>query len=193
MRDSQSSHDPAALGERMARSQDGDAKAYEELLGLVALRIRPYIRSRVRDYDAAEDVVQEVLLSIHRTRATYDPGRPFLPWLWAIVRYRCADHARKLGRLPEVPGNLEDTFQSTHADEDLSGEIESAIKRCLSMLPQKQEQAFTLTTFEGKSIREAAAELQISETATKVTVHRARKSLRKFLREMGYENSGIDP
>src|SRR5438093_4067939 len=77
----------------MARAQQGDSNAYVTLLRAITPRVRRLVRSR-RGFlgeNDVEDIVQEVLLSVHAVRATYDPARPLMPWLSAIVRHRLAD------------------------------------------------------------------------------------------------------
>ena len=85
------------FGQLMQAAQAGDADAYAALLEAVAPRVRQVVR-RQRGFAGPEDVedlVQDVLLSLHVARAPYDPGRPFIPWLLAIVRNRLADGARR--------------------------------------------------------------------------------------------------
>src|SRR4030095_14433060 len=80
------------LSRLMARAQHGDSNAYVTLLRAITPRIRQLVRAK-RAFlgdSVVEDVVQEVLLSVHTVRATYDPARPFMPWLSAIVRHRLA-------------------------------------------------------------------------------------------------------
>ena len=88
------------LGRLMQAAQGGDASAYLELLRTITPHIRQVI-ARQRGFagpEVVEDLVQDVLLSLHTVRATYDPRRPFLPWLLAILRNRLADGARRYGR-----------------------------------------------------------------------------------------------
>src|SRR6266571_2157396 len=69
----------------MQAAQAGEADAYIQLLEEITPRIRQIVR-RHRTFLEAEDIedlVQDVLLSIHGVRATYDPQRPFMPWLLA--------------------------------------------------------------------------------------------------------------
>src|SRR5687767_383825 len=90
----------ACLGALMAAAQRGDSAAYRELLEAVTPRVRRLIRRR-RGFlgdGSVEDIVQDVLLSLHTARATYDSARPFMPWLMALVRNRLADHARSYAR-----------------------------------------------------------------------------------------------
>ena len=81
----------------MAAAQDGDAHAYRALLGEIAPIARRIIRRRhpFLSVEDTEDLVQDVLLSVHAVRATYGTNRPFLPWLIAITRHRVADGARR--------------------------------------------------------------------------------------------------
>ena len=87
----------------MKAAQDGDAVAYQRLLRDCLPIIAGTVRAQGVPPDRVDDVVQDTLLTIHRARATYDPARPFLPWLRAIARRRAIDAARRTGRA-ELPG-----------------------------------------------------------------------------------------
>ena len=84
----------------MRSAQDGDGSAYAALLR----EVTPWLRQMMRHQrpflqpQDIEDLVQDVLLSLHAVRASYDPKRPFLPWLAAIARNRLADGARRYAR-----------------------------------------------------------------------------------------------
>jgi RNA polymerase sigma-70 factor (ECF subfamily) len=86
----------------MAAAQEGDAGAYESLLISLLPVLRSFVRRRGVDGNEVEDVVQEVLLLIHRARHTWRPDRPFDPWMWAIARNaartRCGVRSRPLRR-----------------------------------------------------------------------------------------------
>src|SRR6516162_3831499 len=82
----------------MALAQEGDKAAYERLLVDILPALRSFTRRRLGDDVAAEDVVQEVLLSVHRARRTYRPERPFEPWLFAIARNAIVDCQRARAR-----------------------------------------------------------------------------------------------
>src|SRR3546814_11678098 len=92
----------------MRSAQDGDRTAYARLLGEVSPLLRQIVRRRYCFLQPSdiEDIVQEILLSLHVARATYDPQRPFLPWLMALARNRMADgarcHARRSRREIEI-------------------------------------------------------------------------------------------
>jgi RNA polymerase sigma factor (sigma-70 family) len=88
--------------EAMRAERQGDAAAYQRLLKEIADLLRRLIRSRLAQLGLstheAEDLVQEVLISLHTRRHTWDADRPFLPWLHAITRYKFIDAARRLKR-----------------------------------------------------------------------------------------------
>lgn len=175
----------------MVASQDGDAAAYEKLLVDLLPTLRGLVRSRVWDADATEDVVQNVLLSLHRARHTYRPERPFVPWLRAIARNAVADFLRSRARR----GARETVLPA----EDLelragSGELEERSKRdrlspeladALASLPPAQREAVELLQVEGLSVVEAAARAGIRPGALKVRAHRGYRALRARLTKEG--------
>ena len=169
----------------MVAAQQGDTLAYERLLGAIAAALRPPLRRRLPTPDDAEDVVQEVLLTVHRVRHTYDPARPFLPWLAAITQRRTIDHLRRHGRLGRHE-TLDEEAVVTFADPRANGETDADDARVevaglLRSLPSGQRQAIELLKLQELSVREAASRSGESETALKVAVHRALKTLRARL------------
>jgi len=167
----------------MARAQEGDQAAYHRLLH----EITPYLRSlaarRHRDASDVEDAVQDVLLTIHSIRQTYDPTRPFAPWLVAIANRRFIDRLRRQGRTRnrEIPLTSEhETFcePAANLEERADGrELEGMV----SHLPPAQQKAVRLLKLRELSLKEAAAVSGMSITSLKVNTHRALKSLRKML------------
>jgi len=175
------------LGALMHAAQRGDATAYVELLREVTLRIRRIV-GRQRAFAGVEDVedlVQDVLLSIHAVRSTYDPTRPFMPWLLAIVRNRLADGARRYARTEAREVRVEDmevTFAEpvTNSIQDPSDRQE-ALQHAVRALPAGQRQAIELLKLQELSLTEAAAVSGASVGALKVATHRAMAALRKAL------------
>lgn len=171
----------------MAAAQDGDAAAYGSLLEELVPHLRGFVRRRLGSSPALEDVVQNVLLSVHRARHTYRPERPFGPWVHAIARNAVTDHLRARGRRAPYELSLEDGGvpepsvgpAPTAFDADLSPELTGA----LEALPPGQRQAVELIHVEGLSVAEAASRVGISRTALKVRAHRGYRALRARLEE----------
>lgn len=175
------------LGQLMRAAQGGDGAAYRELLEAIAVRIRRVASGRTfGGADGIEDLVQDVLLSVHAVRATYDPERPFMPWLFAIVRHRLADRARRYYRQGAHELAAEDagvTFDELAAkiDEEGSGPDVQALSAAIRALPPGQRQAIELLKLQELSLKEASARTGLSVGALKLATHRAMTSLRRAL------------
>ncbi len=171
----------------MRAAQSGDARAYADLLRAITPRIRRVVM-RQRGFagvEAVEDLVQDVLLSIHAVRATYDPGRPFMPWLLAIVRNRLVDGARRYGRSAAHEVAMEDldvTFsaEGTNPNQETTHDVQ-ALQRAIEALPAGQRQAVELLKVKEYSLKEASAATGLSIGALKVATHRGMASLRRAL------------
>jgi RNA polymerase sigma-70 factor (ECF subfamily) len=169
----------------MALAQDGAQAPYGQLLKDCAPFVRSRVRRRVSDPEQAEDVVQEVLLTVHRVRHTYDPGRPFTPWLVAIVERRCVDALRRRGRLGARETQDEAAYEA-YPDPaagkavERGGEAEE-VRALLEALPPGQRQALELVKLRELSLAEASAASGQSVGALKLSVHRAMKALKSRL------------
>lgn len=171
----------------MQAAQDGDARAYAALLRDCVPVIRAGARARGVPADAVEDVVQDVLLTIHRVRHTYDPTRPFLPWLRAIVRARAIDTLRRRARQGSrelyAPLEYEQHADQAAGADEVTAEAgrASQLRAVAASLPPGQRQAFELLGLEERTLADAAARTGRSPVALKVNLHRALKALRSKL------------
>lgn len=171
----------------MAAAQDGDGDAYRQLLREITPLLRRVAARRLYRAPAAdiEDVVQDVLLSVHSVRHTYAPARPFLPWLMAIQRHRLADWMRRSGRrgANEVAvESLEETFAGRAANTENEKAFDrQAIHAAVAELPPAQRRAIELLKLKEMSLKEATQETGMTETALKVATHRGIKTLRTLL------------
>jgi RNA polymerase sigma-70 factor (ECF subfamily) len=109
-----------------------------------------------------------------------------MPWLFAIVRHRLADAARRYGRHQErevVVDDLDVTFYASAAkiEEEDTGDRE-ALALAIQALPAGQRQAIELLKLKEMSLKEAASATGTSVPALKVATHRAMASLRRLLR-----------
>jgi RNA polymerase sigma-70 factor (ECF subfamily) len=155
-----------------------DQQAYAQFLQRIAplLRRMAAIKCAASDLD---DVVQEILISIHKARHTYDGQRPIKPWLISIAKFRIADHLRKhyvqrrdktvdIDELAEIlPDVTEAGLENESIDELLAG------------IPENQKRILSMMHLEGYTAREIGAQLDMNESAVKVAAHRALKKIRK--------------
>lgn len=179
--------DDRALATLMQAAQAGDVRAYVRLLKEITPRLRQIVRRQRRFLKAEdiEDVVQDVLLSLHAVRATYDPQRAFMPWLIAITRNRLADAARRYSRRAAHEVQVENvpvTFSDEGANMDSDGYRDpEALKQAIMALPPGQRDAIEMVKLREMPLKEAAAARGTSIGALKVSVHRATAALRKAL------------
>lgn len=170
----------------MRAAQAGDSEAYLLLLEEITPRVRMAIARRLVTRIAdVEDIVQDVLLSVHVARASYDPSRPFLPWLLAIVRNRVADGARRHARHSAHEIQVED-LDVTFADSatntsSASASLAPALRDAVHSLPPGQRDAIRLLKLRELSLKEAAEVTGLSVGALKVATHRAIATLRRRL------------
>ena len=162
----------------------GDQSAYERFLVAVAPHIRAMARRRAAETGLpageAEDIVQETLIAIHLKRGTWDPERPLGPWIAAIVRNKMIDALRRRGRRSTVP--IEDVVETLEAPAPAETLDARDLERLLAGLKQQQVAVVRSISLGGLSVRETAQKLRMSETAVRVTLHRALKKLASLYR-----------
>ncbi len=168
----------------MARAQDGDREAYRQLLEAITPYLRALVARQVRRREDLEDTVQDILLTVHAVRHTYDPARPFGPWLVAIANRRVIDGLRRRGRLDQRETAMETELETFAAPEtNLVEDADEArrLREAIGCLPAGQREAIRMLKLEEMSLKEAAAASGTSVAALKVATHRALKALRKWI------------
>jgi RNA polymerase sigma factor (sigma-70 family) len=175
------------LAELMKAAQVGDKDAYLRLMQEITPRLRRIVHRNRRFLNAEdiEDLVQDILLSVHAVRSTYDSRRPFMPWLLAITRNRLADGARRYARTAGREVNTED-LDVTFSDENANTITEpygdrDALKQAIDSLPAGQRCAVEMLKLNELSLKEAATISGMSIGALKVATHRAMIALRRML------------
>lgn len=138
------------------------------------------------DRGAAEEVVQDTLVSAWRHADRYDPERGAVStWLFAMARNRVVDRMRRRAVRPEVVVDLTDRALAQD-DLDLDRVLEAwQLAEGLSALSGDHRAAIVEVYYRGRSVAEAAAELGIPEGTVKSRVYYGLKALRLRLEEMG--------
>jgi RNA polymerase sigma-70 factor (ECF subfamily) len=176
--------------ELMQRYQAGDAEAFRELYALVAPKMLGYLSKLTKSRAAADDLLQQTFLKIHRARAAYVLGADPLPWFYSIAHRTFIDEARRLQRavvrsagddVPEVPAGITGESADRSDEPRVDPELAKAALEALSGLPTQQREAVVLTKLEGKSVAEAAVIAGTTVGAMKVRAHRGYEALRRLL------------
>ena len=145
----------------------------------VAARLRPFVAHRVSASDI-DDVLQEVLVRIHRGLPALQDDERFSAWMFQVARNAIVDAHRKHTPVPVDGSELEDTQAEPSADDDRTAA--TALAGCVSLfvaqLPSPYREAITLVELEGKTAKEAAELVGISISGMKSRVQRGRAQLR---------------
>ncbi len=168
----------------MLAAQRGDAPLYAKLLTELTPYLRAFVGRRLLDSTASEDVVQNVLISLHRARHTYRPERPFSPWVHAIARNALIDFARQRTRRTKRETSLDADHvaePAVAAVEPRAEQLPQALEDALAALPNSQREAVELIHLEGLSVAEAAERAGVTKSALKVRAHRGYRAMRASL------------
>jgi RNA polymerase sigma factor (sigma-70 family) len=169
-------NDTNRWGALMAAAQGGEAAPYRRLLGELRPWLLRYFTRRLPP-SSVEDAVQETLIAIHTKRHTYDPDRPFGPWLAGIARYKWIDRLRHAAR--HAADELPDTLATPdHGTAVMSA---TALAGLMATLKPAQADVIRLVKIEGLSIEDAAARTGQSAALVKVNIHRGLGRLAKIV------------
>ena len=173
----------------MRAGRGGDKSSYAEALHAITRLVRIRLRRRLRwQPNDLEDVVQEVLLSVHLKRATWDAGRPLMPWVNAIADHKVVDAIRKRGRdgrLVAASVTVEHVAELVASPEPELDHVGLDLDRCLAALPSRQQAIVRGLAIQGRTVREIASALGMKEGAVRVALHRALKRLALIARRTG--------
>lgn len=176
---------PDRFGPLMREAQAGDGAAYNALLRSVLPLLRARMRQRLYQRADAEDAVQDTLLAVHALRHTFDPDRPFLPWLFAIAERKAIDVMRRTGRRRVRESALEDLGEDSPAlaaPPRAEAAVEARqLRDMIARLPRGQQVALSLAKLRELPLAEAARESGMSVGALKVASHRAVHALRRMV------------
>jgi RNA polymerase sigma-70 factor (ECF subfamily) len=151
----------------------GDTAAYTRFLVALAPVLRGIVRARAGGIDAGlqEDIVQEVLLTIHLKRHTWAEDRPVRPWVYAITRYKIIDALRRTGRVATLP--VEDFLDILPAAADADPFVRRDTDRMLDQLDDRSRNILRAVAYEGTKLADLGSHFGLSEGAARVALHRA--------------------
>ena len=175
----------------MLACRAGDDVAFGVLFRRWSSPLLRYLERMVGDASAAEELVQETFLRVHRARERYSPDARFSTWLYTIANHLALNELRRPRRQREhrsvEAGNgdgepLVLAGEAPRAEEEIDvRRLGGAVEQALSELPERQRAALWLTAVEGLSYAEVASTLETSEKSVKALVHRARCALADHL------------
>ena len=180
----------------MLRVRHDDRQAFEQLVERYQSRLLTVLEHLVPRRDMAEDAVQEVFLRVYRARKNYQPQAKFSTWLFTIANNVASNARRTHGRKREVA--VESTENAPPCPQTLAqialaasgqlpsrqavrAELGSVVRIAVDALSPRQRTAVLLAKFEGMSYEEIAEAMEMSVSAVKSLLTRARENLRILL------------
>ena len=185
------------LADLLARTALADQGAFAELYRLTSSQLYGVAMRMLRDTPAAEEVLQDVYVSVWHHAGSYAASRSQpLTWLTSIVRNRCLDHLRRrelatvsLHRDADDDSGEEMDFPSegpTPIDMLLAGADSQRVRHCVEALEGAQKQAIALAFYQGLSHAELAEQLRQPLGTVKSWIRRGLERLRHCLDRAGY-------
>jgi len=185
------------MGDNLAAiARDRDETAFADLYGYYAGRVKSFLMGKGMNEDTAEELMQEIMLTVWRRAESYDPTKAAAStWLFTIARNRRIDHLRGNSRIEvELDDELLDIETTEHDPQArFVSDAQSAalLERALSRLPQEQRQVMHLSYFRGQSHGAIARWLDLPIGTVKSRIRLAMQSVRSYLKEEG-TLSGLD-
>ena len=190
----------------MLAVRDGDSAAFEQLVTRYQGRLLTVLQHWLGQRDQAEDLVQEVFLRVFRARKDYQPAARFSTWIFTIAHNVARNARRTLSRRREVHMQQQATeSRELAALEELakaaSGlmparqldkrEMSDIVNLAIGTLNERQRMAVLLCKFEGLSYVDIADTMEMTPSAVKSLLSRARGNLREALEP--YLQRGLSP
>lgn len=172
----------------LKRLQDNDQAALKELFDSFYVPLTRFGSRLVADPMTAEEIVQDLFVSIWAKRHSLEIRGAWEPYLYRSVRNRCINHLNSKAHRTSSAFEDSETLQQTHStlQDHESGELTGLIEKGLENLPRQTSTIFALSRNAGLTHAEIAAKLNVSVKTIEYHVSRALTSLRKYLEAHGY-------
>jgi len=162
----------------------GDRSELDRLAADAQRRLHPFIGAAVRDHHAAEDVLQETLLTMLKGLPGLRRPERFWPWMYRIASNKVRDHFRRRQRynalMQAVPGDWTDE-RTGALEKMIAVERTDQLSHAIDTMDARQQQIIRLRCFEQMSYANIASRTQMSPAQARINLHRAKTVLKKRL------------
>ena len=170
-------------------AQNGDQKAYGQLIRLHQKKLFRYIYGMVKSFDMAEDIVQEAFVKAYQSLERFNPEFSFYPWVSTIARNQAYNQINREEKKESLDSITEKGFDPASADQGpldklLDGENESRFMAALTSMPEQYRVVFVLRNFEDMNYADIASELKIKHGTVDSRLYRARQYLLEQLKDL---------
>ncbi|MEQ8201555.1 MAG: sigma-70 family RNA polymerase sigma factor [Syntrophomonadaceae bacterium] len=167
----------------------GDVSAYEQLINRYKNSVFTIIYRMTGQYQEAEDISQDVFITVYQKLHQYDSSKRFAPWIHRIAINTTISALRKKNKVitlnfDETYSQQEPEYHYDYGDPQLfleRNELKAEIKQAFASLPESYQVVLALRYQLDLDNREIAEALGVTKENVEVKIHRARKSLRKAI------------
>ncbi len=164
----------------MEKVKSGDRSAYDEIVIFNRKAAIMFAFSITSDYDISEDIVQDAFVKVYLLRHEYKPDFTFKTYLYTIIRNMCIDSLRKVDN--KNSQLYENTYSNISVEEEIIYEERmKEIAELFNNLNGDYRTSLYLYAINGCSYKEISTIMGKTVTQVKITIHRARKKLKKSL------------
>jgi RNA polymerase sigma-70 factor (ECF subfamily) len=170
-----------------ARVRAGDIDAFEAAFRALCPGLCVYLLRYLHSREAAEDLIQEVFLSIWKNRGTLDVRESVTTYLYTVARNRALDvlkHERVVARWRQHVTPITDAVPSVAEDEVADAEMTEALRRAIEALPPRCREIYLLNRQQGLTYADIATSLGISVKTVETQMGRALKAIRARLQHL---------
>lgn len=171
--------------------QQGDKEAFRWVVKTHQRMIFSLALKMLCDEEEAKDIVQETFIRVWQSIRNYDPQKTFSTWVYTIASRLCIDRLKRSSRMVVLPED-EITLRRFASDTDSQQSLEnrewvSIVRMIAEGLSDKQRLVFTLCQLEGIPSAEVEQITGLDAKQVKSNLYVARQTIRKRLKELGYE------
>jgi RNA polymerase sigma-70 factor (ECF subfamily) len=166
--------------ELMVLYQNGDSLAFERLYERHSGRVFQYLKTKVAHGGHAQDLLQEVFMKVHRSRAKYISEYPFLPWIFTIARNTAVDFLKSSQRRESTKITLE-SFELSNTPTFSAETTEQDLAHALGILPTEQKRAIELRYLNDWSFEKIAEEMKTTPVNSRQIISRGIKKIRSLM------------
>lgn len=178
---------PAVPPETLERARRGEEEALERLVEAAYPFVRRWALVHTGDPAEADDLTQDVLITMIRTLDSYRGGAAFSTWLYSVTRNAAMDRHRRVRRRQRLTEDdrtrvaLEPTPSPSPSDEVEREQLRTLLTRYLRSLPERQREVFDLVELQGMATAQAAELMGIEPVSVRAHLFKARRHLRAVI------------
>lgn len=145
--------------------------------------LRGFILKRVQDEDAADDILQEAFVKIHKNIGKLEDEKSLRAWLYQITRNTIIDYYRTRKYTVELPETLEAVADEPEENSDSANDLAPCVRALMDRLPERYRESLVLTEFDGLTQKEMGDKLGLSVSGAKSRAQRAKGKMKDLLED----------